>query len=74
MNFKLLRKSQNLSLRQAAQKLGVTYQSVCRYENKGRVPKDEVLAKMLVVYKCTEQELGQAVINNIKIGRESNEN
>lgn len=74
MNFKALRKAQNLSLRQAASKLGVTYQSICRYENKGRVPKDEVLGKMLVVYKCTEQELGQAIINNIKSRRESNGN
>lgn len=73
MNFKMLRKKQNLSIRQAAEKLGINFQSICRYENKDRVPKDEILAKMLEVYKCTEQELGEAVINNIKNGRANHE-
>lgn len=73
MNFKTLRKRQNLSIRQAAEELELNYQSICRYENKGRVPADKVLKNMLRVYKCTEQELGEAVINNIKNGRENYE-
>lgn len=72
MNFKALRKRQKLSIRQAAEKLGLNYQSICRYENKGRVPKNQVLIEMLDVYNCTEKELGEAVLNNIKLGRESN--
>lgn len=71
MNFKALRKRQNLSIRQAAEKLGLNYQSICRYENKGRVPKNQILIKMFDVYNCTEKELGEAVLNNIKLGREN---
>ncbi len=65
MNFKTLRKRQNLSIRNAAEKLGINYQSICRYENKGRIPKKKILIKMLSIYKCTEGELGEAVLNNI---------
>jgi transcriptional regulator with XRE-family HTH domain len=74
MDFKALRKRQNLSIRIAAEKLGINYQSICRYENKGRVPKRKILIKMLEVYKCSEKELGEAVLNNIKNkGDESHE-
>ncbi|WP_125153140.1 helix-turn-helix domain-containing protein [Clostridium rectalis] len=73
MNFKALRKRQNLSIRQAAEKLGINYQSVCRYENKGRVPTNKILSKMLFVYKCSEQELGEAVICNVKNRRDIDE-
>ncbi|ABS32355.1 DNA-binding protein [Clostridium botulinum] len=73
MNFKALRKRQNLSIRQAADKLGLNFQSICRYENKGRVPKKQILIKMLSVYNCTERELGEAVSHNIKFGREKDE-
>ncbi|HCL4466715.1 helix-turn-helix transcriptional regulator [Clostridium botulinum] len=66
MNFKTLRKRQNLSIREAAKKLNISFQSICRYENKGRVPKKQILIKMLSEYNCTEKELGEAVLNNIK--------
>lgn len=66
MDFKALRKRQDLSLREAAEKIGVSFQSICRYENKNRVPTDKVLLKMTKVYNCTEKELGQAILNNIR--------
>jgi len=74
MNFKTLRKRQNLSIREAAKKLGISFQSICRYENQGRVPKNQILIKMLSAYDCTEKELGEAVLNNIKFsGGKNNE-
>jgi len=72
MNFKALRRRQNLSLRAAANEIGVNFQSICRYENKGRIPKKWVLKKMIEVYKCTEMELGEAIFSSLK-GDEQNE-
>ncbi|BDR73683.1 hypothetical protein K144316041_23910 [Clostridium tetani] len=66
MDFKTLRRRQNLSLREAAERIGISYQSICRYENKNRVPINKILLKMKKVYKCSETELGQAILNNIK--------
>ncbi|EJO5346414.1 helix-turn-helix transcriptional regulator [Clostridium botulinum] len=66
MNFKTLRERQNLSIREAAKKLNISFQSICRYENKGRVPKKQILIRMFSVYNCTEKELGEAILNNIK--------
>lgn len=66
VNFKELRKRANLSLRQAADKIGVGFQSICRYENKGRIPKKEILLKMQKAYKCTDAELAEAILNNMK--------
>ena len=68
MTFKELRKKNNLSLRQAAERLGVNFQAICRYENKGRVPKSEILKKMMEVYNCTEAELGDAIVSNVVRG------
>lgn len=68
MNFKELRIRQKLSLRDAAKKIGVSFQSICRYENKGRIPKGDILLRMTKVYKCTNLEIGQAVMDNLQNG------
>ncbi|WP_147566663.1 helix-turn-helix domain-containing protein [Clostridium tyrobutyricum] len=66
MNFKALRERQNLSLHDAAQKLGIGIQSLCRYENKKRIPSKKILKKIVSVYNCSQQELGEAIFNNLE--------
>ncbi|MCH4237516.1 MAG: helix-turn-helix transcriptional regulator [Clostridium tyrobutyricum] len=66
MNFKALRERQNLSLHDAAQKLGIGIQSLYRYENKKRIPSKKILKKIVSVYNCSQQELGEAIFNNLE--------
>ncbi|MGG5461462.1 helix-turn-helix domain-containing protein [Clostridium sp. B9] len=66
MNFKELRKRKNLTLEQASSELGIGLQSLCRYENQSRIPKKAILKKMVSLYECNAEELGGAILNNIK--------
>lgn len=66
MTFKELRIRQGLTLREASKKIGISFQSICRYENQGRIPRGDILQMMVDVYKCTDEEMGQAIMNNIQ--------
>ncbi|MCX0360376.1 helix-turn-helix transcriptional regulator [Clostridium perfringens] len=66
MNFKELRKRKKLTLEQASDYLGVGFQSLCRYENQGRIPKKAILKKMVSLYDCNAKELGEAILDNLK--------
>jgi transcriptional regulator with XRE-family HTH domain len=74
MDFRELREREHKGLMQAANEIGIAYQSLYRYENQGRVPKKEILLKMQQKYKCTDAELGEAIIRNLKFdGGKQNE-
>lgn len=66
MNFKELRKRKELTLEQTSDYLGIGFQSLCRYENQGRIPKKTILKKMVSLYECNAEELGEAILNNLR--------
>lgn len=66
MNFKDLRKRKKITLEQASNDLEISFQSLCRYENQGRIPKKTILKKMILLYECSAEELGEAILNNLK--------
>lgn len=68
MNFKELRKRKKLTLEQTSDYLGIGFQSLCRYENQGRIPKKTILKKMVSLYECNAEELGEAILNNLREG------
>ncbi|URZ05870.1 helix-turn-helix domain-containing protein [Clostridium felsineum] len=66
MGFKELREAKGLTIEKAAQLIGVYPQAIYRYETKKRVPTKKVLKKMYSVYECTDTQLGEAIVSNVK--------
>lgn len=64
--FKTLRERSQQTPREAAEKLGKTEGSYRKYECSHRIPKTEVLIKMIKVYKCTPDELFKALKYHIR--------
>lgn len=51
------RHERGLTLRQAANALGLKYQTYCNYEYGNREPKQETLKKIATFFECTVDEL-----------------
>lgn len=66
MNFKELRERKHLTIEKASKNLNIGFQSLYRYENKGRIPKKTILKKMVNLYECNAKELGEAILSNIE--------
>lgn len=57
MNLKAARVNQNLTQKQAAEKLGITVDMLSNYERGLSYPKAPVIQKMLEVYKVSFDQL-----------------
>jgi transcriptional regulator with XRE-family HTH domain len=53
IKLKQYREKKGLTMRQVADKLGVTESCYCLYENGKRKPSFEVLVKLAKIYGCT---------------------
>lgn len=59
--FKELRKNAGLNIEDVASNLGLTIGSYKKYECSSRTPSTKVLLKMQVLFKCTNDELINAI-------------
>lgn len=55
--MKNFRESNNLTMRQVSERLGVTESCYCLYENGKRKPSIDVLKKLAKIYDCTIDDL-----------------
>ncbi|WP_195970224.1 helix-turn-helix domain-containing protein [Clostridium thermobutyricum] len=67
LNLRHVRSNVGLLQNEAEEKLGIAHSTMCRYENGDRIPKDYILWNMINLYKMTPEQLGEVIINKLKM-------
>ncbi len=67
LNLRHVRSNVGLLQNEAEEKLGIAHSTMCRYENGDRIPKDDILWNMINLYKMTPEQLGEVIINKLKM-------